>query len=251
MIDTVRDRLSDRHVGAGQRRESAAQRRQQLSTRADGVAEADVDLGRFHALDVLVELGAPRAPGGRHHLGLGQHDLLDTPSDLVRLRERRAGERIGLDGQAAFMKLRQKGRACAGQRDRGGGEQRRGSDHHEKGMVEHAREVLREPRLERPRQPAVVTSFDRPRKRQKRIGQRRRDDDGHEKGREERHDVRECEWCQQAAFDACKPEDRQEHEHDDDRGKDDGGANLERRIPHDVSVRALLANWLRVSGFLK
>ena len=71
------------------------------------LAQADVDLRRFDALHVLVELGTSGAPCRRDDFGLGQQNLFDALADLVRLRERRAGQRVGLDRQAAFMKFRQ------------------------------------------------------------------------------------------------------------------------------------------------
>ena len=83
VIDAVRDRLSDRDVGARKRREAAPQRRQQLCTRPASIAESHVDLRRFDALYVLVELRAPCASGGRHYFGLSQHDLLDAAADFV------------------------------------------------------------------------------------------------------------------------------------------------------------------------
>ena len=123
MIDAVRDRLPDRHVHAGQRREAAPQGGQQLVTRPFGLAQADVDLGGLDALHVLVELRAAGAPRRGDHFRLRQHDLLDASANLVRLGERGARQRVGLDGQRSFMELRQKSRAHPRDRDCGTEEQ--------------------------------------------------------------------------------------------------------------------------------
>jgi hypothetical protein len=56
---------------------------QQFIARPLTLAQSHVDLGGLDALHVLVELGAAGAPGGGHHLGLRQQDLLDARADLV------------------------------------------------------------------------------------------------------------------------------------------------------------------------
>ena len=96
--------------------------------RAAGLAQADVDLGGLDALHVLVVLGAAGPARGRDHLRLRQQDLLDAPADLVGLRQRGAGQRIRLHGQAAFVELGQEGGAHAGQRRSRGDQQRRPRD---------------------------------------------------------------------------------------------------------------------------
>ena len=70
VIDAVRDRLTDRHVGARQRRETTAQIGQQFRARPFRVAQADVDFRGFHALDVLVQLGAAGSSRRGDDLGL-------------------------------------------------------------------------------------------------------------------------------------------------------------------------------------
>ena len=111
VVDAMRDRLTDRHVGARQRRETAPQVREQLRTRPRRVAQADVDLRRFDALHVLVELGAARAARRRDDLRLREQNLLDPPANLVRLRQRCPRQRVRLDRQAAFVELGQESRA--------------------------------------------------------------------------------------------------------------------------------------------
>jgi len=112
----VGDGLADRHIRAGQRRKPASEGRQQFAARTRGFAQADVDLGRFDPLHVLVQLGAPGAARGRDDLGLSEQNLLDPPADLVGLCERRARQRVGLNRQAAFVKLGQECRAHPGDR---------------------------------------------------------------------------------------------------------------------------------------
>ena len=157
VIDAVRDRLTDRHVRARQRREAAAQLREQLRARPPGLPQAHVDLRRLDALHVLVVLGAAGAARRGHDLRLRQQDLLDATPDLVGLRQRRAGQRVGLNRQGAFVELRQK-RACPSASSPAAAMTSSTADdgHHETGMIERAGQILREARLERARQPAVV-----------------------------------------------------------------------------------------------
>ena len=83
--------------------------------------------------------------------------------------------------------------------------------------------------------------------RQERKAQRRRDDKRHAKRRQQRHDVRVRQRGQQAPFHAGQPEDRQEHQDDDDGGEDDGRADLDRRVAHDDRGRpALLRRQRRI-----
>ena len=68
---------------------------------------------------MLIEFRTPRSAGGGNHFRFGQHDLFDTAPDLVGLGQRRPRQRIGLHGQAALVKLRQKRGARPRQRDHG------------------------------------------------------------------------------------------------------------------------------------
>ena len=157
VVDPVRDRLTDRHVGAGQRREPAAQIGEQLGARPAGVPQADVDFRRLDALDVLVELGAAGPAGGGDDFGLRQQDLFDAPADLVRLRERRAGQRVRLNGEAAFVELGQERGAHARHRRHRRPASSASDSRHRPCPDGRARAAgPREPRLERPRQPPVV-----------------------------------------------------------------------------------------------
>jgi hypothetical protein len=244
VVDAMRDRLSDGHVGPRQCRESPAQRRQQLLARAIGLAQADIDFGRLDALYVLVELGPSGSAGSGDHFGFGQQDLFDAAPDFVRLRERCPGQRVRLDRQTAFVEL---GKECRSHpRDRKPGrdeeQDREGDD--DARVIDDVRKVAREPRFQRSGQPAVVSALDRSCARQKRIRQRRRDDDGHSQRGQQRHDVRERERRQQPAFDAGQTEDRQEDQHDDDRREDDRSADLERRFADDLGSGQLLAGRL-------
>ena len=87
VIDAVRDRLTDRHVGARQCGKVTAERGEQLRTRPGGLAETDVNFCRLHALHMFVQLGASGSARRRDDLGLRQEDLFHAPSDLVGLCE--------------------------------------------------------------------------------------------------------------------------------------------------------------------
>ncbi len=101
----MRDRLANRHIGAGQRRKLPAKFGQQFLSRPHGLLQAHVDFRRFDALHVLVVLGAPRSPGGRDDFRLREEDLLDAAPDLVGLGERRARQGVRLHGQAPLVEL--------------------------------------------------------------------------------------------------------------------------------------------------
>ena len=90
VVDPVRDRLTDGHVGPRQRREAAPQIREQVGARAPRLFQADVDFRRLHALHVLVQLGASGSPRRGDDLGLREEDLLDAAADLVGLGQRGA-----------------------------------------------------------------------------------------------------------------------------------------------------------------
>ena len=106
-----------------------------------GLAQADVDFGGFDALHVLVELGAAGSARRRDDFRLRQQDLLDPAADLVGLRQRRAGQRVRLNRQAAFVELGQERRAHPRHRDAGDDEQqRRRRRDHEARMIERVRQ---------------------------------------------------------------------------------------------------------------
>ena len=152
----------------GQRREAAPQIGEQFGARPARFSQADVDLRRLDALHVLVQFGAAGSSRRRDHFGLGEEDLLDAPADLVGFRQRRAGQRVRLDGEAALVELRQERRAHARDRAIAASQQRQRDDHHGARMVERARQIAGEARLERPRQPPLVPPQDRSRARQER-----------------------------------------------------------------------------------
>ena len=87
VVDPVRNRLTDRDVRTGQRRETPAQLGEQLGARPTGFAQADVDLGGLNALNVFVVFRATGAASRCHDFWLREKDLFDAASDLVRLRE--------------------------------------------------------------------------------------------------------------------------------------------------------------------
>ena len=182
----------------------APQLRQQLLARPLRLAQADVDFRRLDALHVLVELGAARAPGRGHDLGLRQQNLLDPRADLVRLAERRPRQRVHADGQAALVELGKKRGAEARRR-----RPRRPAAAPPRPRSPAAADRARtgSTRANRDfsalRDAAFVAADDRRRARQERVAQRRRDDDRDRQRREQRDDVGLGQRREQPALDAA------------------------------------------------
>ena len=119
------------------------------------------------------------------------------------------------------MELGQKRRACARQRHPRDDEQRERAHNHHAWVIEDARKIARKARLQHPRQPPVVAAKNRGGVRQEGVTQRRRHDNRDAQRCEQRDDVRERQGREEAAFNPRQAEDRQEHEHDDDRREHD------------------------------
>ena len=182
---------------------------------------------------MLVVFGPSGSPRSRDHLGLRHQDALDTRPDLVGLRQRCSRQRIGLHGEAAFVKVRKERRAGPSQGEHRYGEQENCSRDNWNRMIQHRRQQPRERALEHAGEPAVMTTLDRRGVGQEGEAQCRRDDNRHHQRRKQRDDVGKRQWRQEPSFDTHKTEDRQEHQHDDDSGEDDRGSDLERRFTHD------------------
>ena len=79
VVDAVRDRLADRDVRAREQRHLLPQLLEEGLLRTDrSSVRPHVDLGRLHALHVLVEFRSSRAPGRRRHLRVREHQPLDA-----------------------------------------------------------------------------------------------------------------------------------------------------------------------------
>ena len=112
MIDAVRDRLPDRDIRAGKQRHLLPQLLEDGFPRPLLHLQADVDLGRFDTLHVLVELGSPGAARrGRRPPGRSSSSRSSALPRRVRVGEARARDGHGADRQRAFVELRQKGSA--------------------------------------------------------------------------------------------------------------------------------------------
>ncbi len=72
-----------------------------------GLAQVHVELAVVHALGMLVELGAARAPPDRVHLGHLCNDLLREPADAVGLGQADARLQNDADQHGAFVERRQ------------------------------------------------------------------------------------------------------------------------------------------------
>jgi hypothetical protein len=110
VIDAVADRLADRDVRAGQHGEGLAKSRQQLLL-LDVGAQRHVELGRVHALRVLVELGPSLPAVDVRDRRILEQDLLDAPADRVGLGEARPRHRHDRHGERALVELGQERRA--------------------------------------------------------------------------------------------------------------------------------------------
>ena len=125
VVDAVRDRLADRDVGARQQRHLLPQLLEHRLARPVLHLQADVDLRRFDALHVLVELRAAGSPRRRRHLRHAEHQPLQRVAQRVRIGEARARDGHGADGQRAFVELGEKRSARCKDADERGDQQRR------------------------------------------------------------------------------------------------------------------------------
>ena len=108
VVDAVGNGLANRDVGSRQQRGLLSQLLEHCFARPVLHRQAHVDLRRFHALHVLVELGATSPPSGRGDLRHAQHQPLEGIAQRVRISEARARNRHGAHGQGAFVELREK-----------------------------------------------------------------------------------------------------------------------------------------------
>ena len=109
MVDAVRDRLADGDVRAREQRDLLSQfLEHRFACGRSFISRSHVDLGGLDSLNVLVQFRAPGSPCRGRHFRHAEHQPLERIAERVRIREARARNRHGADGQGAFVELRQK-----------------------------------------------------------------------------------------------------------------------------------------------
>ena len=98
MVDAVGDRLPDVDVHPRHQCGALADLSQHLVFVALTHGQLDVDLGRFHSLEVLVEFGPAGSTSGGNHLGYAQENLFQSGPKAVGLSQTRARNRNRADG---------------------------------------------------------------------------------------------------------------------------------------------------------
>ena len=202
----MRDRLADRDVRARQqRRPSRAVSSSTASRGRSFIVEAHVDLRRFDALHVLVELGAPVRRAVDVTSGTLSSSRSSALPKRIRVGEARARNRHRAHGQRAFVELRQKRSARGEDADERRDEQRRRRREHQPPIGERVRAAsARTPPSSRRVSRGSVAGSDQPRVRQQPRAQHRRHRQRHDQRRDQRDDVREAERPQQPPFDAAQ-----------------------------------------------
>jgi hypothetical protein len=235
VVDAVRDGLADLQ-GGRQVHQPLADVGLDLVHAArelGGGLQAHVEFADVHALGVLVQLGPPTAPSDVRHFG----HLLDQHFGLARqsrgFAQRDAGVQAQADQQRAFVEGRQEGRWEERHGGRGHQHGRARRRHGGLGPVQHALQAAAVARLEPGQHLGVaVVQVLHPRQQvEAEHGRHRHRDD--QRG-QRRDDERDAQRHEQLAFQPRQREQRDEDEHDDDRGVEDGRAHFHRGVCDDL-----------------
>ena len=226
MVDAVGDRLSDGDIGAGHERQAVPDLFEDDGPRPAAGQQPHVDLRRFNALDVLVELRPPGPARRRGDFRYIEQQPFDGAAQRIRLRQAGAGQRHGADDERAFVERRQEGASHPRDACQRRGEQEGGRADHQPRTLDHARQQARVYALEHGGQRRLTTRADSARARQQVQAERRRHGQGDDQRRKQRNQIGEPERLQQAALDPRQEEERQEDQHDDDGRENDGRADF-------------------------
>ena len=126
-----------------------------------------------------------------------------------------------------------RGGQCPGEHETGG------ADHHP-GVAQRYREQPLIASFQGRRECRLASLEDAWRAREQVRAERRRDGQGNDQRRQERDEICEAERLKQPTFHPGQEEKRQEDEHDDQRGEDDGSSDLTARLIDDLHRRAAL-----------
>ena len=247
VVDAVRDGLAEVDAEAGDRVEPGAEVVEDVLAAAGGRLQFDLDLRGVDALGVVVEFGAAGAAAGLPDLGDFLDEFLGEGADAVGLGEGDAGDGDEVDGDAAFVEGRQKFAAEERHLGQRGEEEHADGGEDEPGFGEGPDEQAGLGGLDQAHQPGILLVGHAPHFGQQVGGERGGDGERHEERGDDRDDAGDAERGEDAALDTAEGEQRDEHEHDDDRGDDDGIAHFAGGLEDDlqrgrgVRLRAILA----------
>ena len=237
VIDTVRDRLADDDLDAGQLGEILAQGAKELLLAARPHLQTDFEFRLVHIERMRIERRASGTPRRGDHFGMRQQHFLDQLPEPGRFRQRGARQRLDANCQRALVEVRQKSLSRHAQRRQRHHQQGRAADGNRfppgHGSVQHSA-IARA-------QPVHETRFMRrgdflggP---EEHRSQHRRHRDRHQQRGEQGNDIGQPERHHQAPLDPREKEQRHKNQHDDQRGEDDGTLNFLGRQKYHVHGR--------------
>ena len=130
VVDAMRDWLADGDVGPREQRDFLSQFLEHGFARPILHLEANIDLGGFDSLHVLIELGSARATRGGGHFRHAEHQPLESIAERVGISEARARDRNRAHGQCALVELGKERSARRDNTDDGGDQERYGRRDH-------------------------------------------------------------------------------------------------------------------------
>ena len=190
--------------------------------------QGHIEFGSFHPLGVLVELSPSGASGHRDHLGMRQQGALHDAPEAIRFGQRGARQRHGTNGQGPFIKIRQKSPSDKPRGHDGGPKKHQGGHGDQPGTPQCKGKDGGIAGLEDAYQRRFMPPAHRPAPWQEEGTEHRGDGDGHGEGGQERDDIGRPQGLEEASFHPRKEKQGEKHQHDNERGKDNRGADSRR-----------------------